>query len=978
MSTSNTSTNSNQQALSDLGANERPPMLEKENYIPWESQFRRFLDNKLENGERMWNLIQNGLYQRPMVIDPTNPTIPILEPLSKMTKGKERESLDSVHERLTTLMNIMDRNNVRPILMAINTKFLICLQPKWSKYVTMVHHNQTGSTVSYDVLYYQFMRFEPHVLASRVKKAAKNHDHLALIAHSNASSSHSYVNSSYSPQPYYVTHPPSVIDYDNEYQGKLQGDSQEDQLTTAMMVLVRSISQKLSTPTNNHLCISSNTRNQVVVQDGRVDIQTMNADYSTCSRTESTLGKANVQCYNCNEKDHYARECQKPKVHDSKYFREQMLLAIKDEAGSNLSNEENDFMLDTSYGKELDELIAPVMNDKDTIDRLIKEKEKNSKDFLKVKNEKIIIQHETKLEKKSYQEREDRYLDDILDLEEKLSSHDQIVYKIGQSIQTIHMLRKKPNKNYDPFLKAGMGYTNPKRLKKAIAAQPKMYDVQVVAATDDSPAVPEHITPEWSRLVTIVKQQHKMDKVSHHKLFDILNQYQKEVNELRSERLSRNANPLTLVATAQVNQDPYYQTSKSHKSYAPSSNPSIPTKSHTTTRSKGKEIAKPITPPSESASEEESDPEQAQKDKDMQKNLALIAKYFKRIYKPTNNNLRTSSNSRNKNVDTTPRYKNDNQSGQFRNQRTMNVAGARENVGSPVVKQSGIQCVNYKEFGHFAKECTKPERVKDSAYHKEKMLLCKQAEKGVPLQAEKYDWLANTDEEIEDQELEAHYSYMAKIQEVPIADSGTDSEPLEHVQNNTGYNVFANELQHYEQSKSISNTCLVEKDDSNVIPNSQDMCDHDIQNDQNDVESDDERVALANLIANLKLDVDENKKIQKQLKKENTTLSQELKECKTILAETSKTLGEFNSVRDSCLVALQNKQTEYEKYKAFSDYTVDYEKLELVKEKHNELIKHSLLTKSHYEVLVKQKRKVITDLKLKEEDDNDKMLSLKK
>nr|GFC96226.1 hypothetical protein [Tanacetum cinerariifolium] len=78
----------------------------------------------------------------------------------------------------------------------------------------------------------------------------------------------------------------------------------------------------------------------------------------------------------------------------------------------------------------------------------------------------------------------------------------------------------------------------------------------------------------------------------------------------------------------------------------------------------------------------------------------------------------------------------------------------------------------------FAKECRKLKRVKDSAYHKENMLLCKQAEQGVPLQAEQYDWLANTDEEIDEQELEAHYSYMAKIQEVPTADLGTDSEPL--------------------------------------------------------------------------------------------------------------------------------------------------------------------------------------------------------
>nr|GFD39334.1 hypothetical protein [Tanacetum cinerariifolium] len=58
------------------------------------------------------------------------------------------------------------------------------------------------------------------------------------------------------------------------------------------------------------------------------------------------------------------------------------------------------------------------------------------------------------------------------------------------------------------------------------------------------------------------------------------------------------------------------------------------------------------------------------------------------------------------------------------------------------------------------------------------MLLCKQAEQGVPLQAEKYDWLANMDKEVDEQELESHYSYMAKIQEVPTTDSGTDSEPV--------------------------------------------------------------------------------------------------------------------------------------------------------------------------------------------------------
>nr|GEU31433.1 hypothetical protein [Tanacetum cinerariifolium] len=299
--------------------------------------------------------------------------------------------------------------------------------------------------------------------------------------------------------------------------------------------------------------------------------------------------------------------------------------------------------------------------------------------------------------------------------------------------------------------------------------------------------------------------------------------------------------------------------------------------------------------------------------------------------------------------------------------------------------------IREREYGHFAKECRKPKRVKDSAYHKEKMLLCKQAEQGVPLQDEQYDWLADMDEEVNEQELEAHYNYMAKIQEVPTADSGTDSEQVKQVQNDAGYNVFTNELQHFEQSEYVSNTCLVETDDSNVISDSPDMCEDDIQNDQNDVKSDDEHVALTNLIANLKLNVDENKKIQKQLKKANTTLAQELKECKAILAETSKSLGESISDRDSCLVALQTKQAEFQKYKAFNDCTVDYDKLErrlnetlgqlalkdieikeglktkaceisVIKEKHDELIKQSLLTKSHYEGLVKQKTKAQSEI----------------
>nr|GEY79855.1 hypothetical protein [Tanacetum cinerariifolium] len=74
----------------------------------------------------------------------------------------------------------------------------------------------------------------------------------------------------------------------------------------------------------------------------------------------------------------------------------------------------------------------------------------------------------------------------------------------------------------------------------------------------------------------------------------------------------------------------------------------------------------------------------------------------------------------------------------------------------------------------------KPKREKDAAYHKEKMLLCKQEEVGIQLNEEQVNWRDGIDDESEDQELEAHYMYMAQIQEVspdaanfgPIFDSG--------------------------------------------------------------------------------------------------------------------------------------------------------------------------------------------------------------
>ncbi|GJR40348.1 retrovirus-related pol polyprotein from transposon TNT 1-94 [Tanacetum coccineum] len=354
------------------------------------------------------------------------------------------------------------------------------------------------------------------------------------------------------------------------------------------------------------------------------------------------------------------------------------------------------------------------------------------------------------------------------------------------------------------------------------------------------------LQPEWQRFVTLVKQSQELKTVSYHKLYDILKQHQNEVNEIRAERLARTANPLAL-----------------------------------STRNKGKSIVTSSAPTYDPEPAMVTEDEEMSKEKEIDKLMALISLSFKKIYKPTNNNLRTSSNTSRANQDNSPRI---NRGTGYDNQRAVNVAGARENVGTPVVQKSGIQCYNCKEYGHVSRECQKPKRVKDAAYHKEKMLLCKQEEAGVQLNAEQADWKDDTDDESDDQELEAHYMYMAQLQEVtpdPVDNSGPifDDEPMHKVQNNNdNYNVFAMENEHPEQPESSNDIYLTEQGDSNITIDSSDICYDRAQDDQDETDDlDQERDLLASLIQKLKCEIDDSKNRNKFLESSNKELVDKLK-----------------------------------------------------------------------------------------------------
>ncbi|GJR68218.1 putative reverse transcriptase domain-containing protein [Tanacetum coccineum] len=147
----------------------------------------------------------------------------------------------------------------------------------------------------------------------REKNLEKSHDPLALVAHTGSSSRQT--------SSYYVTHPTSVVDYDDAYSRDGCSHNYEDNLVSAMLLLAK--------PLLKNFLIQQII---IFVRHPTPEFRQSFKETETL-RTPSPGNTSTVQCYNYGGKGHYARNCPKPRVRDSKYFMEQMLLAKQEEAG---------------------------------------------------------------------------------------------------------------------------------------------------------------------------------------------------------------------------------------------------------------------------------------------------------------------------------------------------------------------------------------------------------------------------------------------------------------------------------------------------------------------------------------------------------------------------------------------------------------------------------------------------------------------
>nr|GFB19484.1 hypothetical protein [Tanacetum cinerariifolium] len=102
-----------------------------------------------------------------------------------------------------------------------------------------------------------------------------------------------------------------------------------------------------------------------------------------------------------------------------------------------------------------------------------------------------ILKQQKDAQIKLYKSREDKEIEKVIDLENKVKVLDNIVYKTGQSVQTMNMLNNK----------CRTSFAKPEYLKNAKQANPRLYDI---GCYNDNLAL--MLSPESDEVIRLEKE----------------------------------------------------------------------------------------------------------------------------------------------------------------------------------------------------------------------------------------------------------------------------------------------------------------------------------------------------------------------------------------------------------------------------------------------------------------------------------------
>ncbi|GKB75167.1 hypothetical protein Tco_0936579 [Tanacetum coccineum] len=218
------------------------------------------------------------------------------------------------------------------------------------------------------------------------------------------------------------------------------------------------------------------------------------------------------------------------------------------------------------------------------------------------------------------------------------------------------------------------------------------------------------LQPEWSRHVTIIHQTKDLHTADYTQLYDFLKYNQKEVDDLRAERLEKTQDPLALMANSNnpFNYLVFHTDLPSSSTYIqqpPPNNNYNPQLSFNQNY-----MQQPMPNP-----EDILDPTTA-----MNMELVLMAKAFKLNYStPTNNNQRISSNPQNRQIAQSGMSLGQDNQMQMPTQAEGNANGNNGNQ---------IRCYNYRGLGHLVRNCIVRPWRRDTAYLQTQLLIAQKEE----------------------------------------------------------------------------------------------------------------------------------------------------------------------------------------------------------------------------------------------------------
>nr|GEY71262.1 hypothetical protein [Tanacetum cinerariifolium] len=265
---------STQQDIYAAGSESRPPMLNKENYVPWSSRLLRYAKSRT-NGKLIHNSIINGPFVRRMIPEPcdTNQeieaddqaiqTILLSLPEDIYAAVDSCETAQEIWLRVQQMMKgsdigIQEKKAKLFNEWESNLKFLNNLQPEWSRHVTIIHQTKDLYTADYTQLY-DFLKYnQKEVDELKAERLAKIQDPLALMKNSN------------NPYAFPAPHQDQPSYKQNYMQQPMPNPEDITDPTTAMNValalMAKAFKLNYSTPTNNNQRISSNPRNRQIAQ----------------------------------------------------------------------------------------------------------------------------------------------------------------------------------------------------------------------------------------------------------------------------------------------------------------------------------------------------------------------------------------------------------------------------------------------------------------------------------------------------------------------------------------------------------------------------------------------------------------------------------------------------------------------------------------------------------------------------------------